>query len=144
VRRNSRKRSAFTFKISSLLKINSPLVGSIKRVMHRTKVDLPEPDRPITTKTSFGATSNETSLTAMVLPVLFRSSVRLKSASGVPINLSALGPKTFQRFRTEIIDDNAASVSRQSVGVRKPPRSSRLIVGPNVLTFKEFLETMLT
>ena len=30
----------------------------------RTSVDLPEPDRPMTTKTSPGATSKETSLTA--------------------------------------------------------------------------------
>ncbi|MFM2103501.1 MAG: hypothetical protein RL740_588, partial [Actinomycetota bacterium] len=47
-------------------------------------------------------------------PVLFLSSVRLKSASGLPINLSAFGPKTFHTFRTEIIDgidDTLASVA---------------------------------
>ena len=79
--------------------------------MQRTNVDLPEPDKPMTTKTSPLATSKDTSRTAMVLPVLFRSSVRLKSASGVPINFSALGPKTFQTFRTEIIEVKPTSVA---------------------------------
>ena len=42
----------------------------------RTSVDLPEPDSPITTKTSPGATSNETSRTAATQPVFSRSSCR--------------------------------------------------------------------
>ena len=35
----------------------APAVGSISRVRQRTSVDLPEPDRPMTTNTSPGATS---------------------------------------------------------------------------------------
>ena len=45
-------------------------VGSISRVRHRTSVDLPLPDRPMTTKTSPGRTSNETSSTAIDPAVL--------------------------------------------------------------------------
>ena len=71
--------------------------------MQRTKVDFPEPESPITTKTSPGATSNETSRTAIVFPVCARSSERDKSANGEPTTLSAFAPNTFQRFRTEII-----------------------------------------
>ena len=77
-----------------------PAVGSISRVRHRTSVDLPEPDSPITTKTSPGATSKETSLTAAMQPVFSSISARLMSASGVPMIWSAFGPKTFQRSLT--------------------------------------------
>ena len=61
----------------------------------RTSVDLPEPERPITTKTSPGQTSNETSRTAATQPVFARSSARGRSASGVPSTLSARWPKIF-------------------------------------------------
>jgi hypothetical protein len=73
--------------------------------MHRTSVDLPDPDKPMTTNTSPGATSKETSRTAIVLPVLARSSVRDKFASADPITFSGLFPKTFHTFCTEIIGD---------------------------------------
>ena len=77
-----------------------PAVGSISRVRQRTSVDLPEPERPITTKTSPGATSKETSLTPATQPVFFFRSARERSASGVPMILSAPGPKIFQRLCT--------------------------------------------
>ena len=67
-----------------------PAVGSISRISVRTSVDLPEPERPITTNTSPGQTSSETSLTAATQPVLARSSERGSSASGVPTIRSAL------------------------------------------------------
>ena len=51
-----------------------PAVGSIRRMSVRTSVDLPEPDRPITTKTSPGQTWNLTSRTAVMQPVCSRSS----------------------------------------------------------------------
>jgi hypothetical protein len=41
-----------------------PAVGSSSRLMHRTSVDFPLPDRPITTNVSPGRTSNDTSRTA--------------------------------------------------------------------------------
>ena len=71
-----------------------PAVGSISRVRQRTSVDLPEPDRPITTKTSPGATSKETSLTPTTQPVFSFRSARDSSASGVPMILSALGRRS--------------------------------------------------
>ncbi len=58
----------------------------------RTSVDLPDPDSPITTKTSPFATSNETSRTAATHPVLASNSARESSASGDPTIWSALGP----------------------------------------------------
>ena len=77
-----------------------PAVGSISRVSIRTSVDLPEPDRPITTKTSPGATSKETSLTAITQPVFSWRSLRDRSASAVPMILSERLPKIFQRPST--------------------------------------------
>ena len=74
----------------------SPAVGSISRIRVRTSVDLPEPDSPITTKTSPGQMSSETSRKATVQPVFRRSSPRGSSASGVPTIRSACAPKIFQ------------------------------------------------
>ena len=103
--------------MSSPSRRTSPAVGSMSRVMQRTSVDLPLPDRPMTTQTSPGRTSNDTSRSAIVEPVLRRSSSRDRSASGVPMILCSAGPKTFQRFRTA------------RVGVAVPP--SR--VGPSIV-----------
>ena len=50
----------------------------------------------MTTNTSPGQTSSETSRTAATQPVLARSSARGSSASGVPITWSAFEPKIFQ------------------------------------------------
>ena len=47
--------------MSSSYSFTVPAVGSISRVSSRTSVDFPEPESPITTKTSPGATSKETS-----------------------------------------------------------------------------------
>ena len=56
----------------------------------------------MTTKTSPSATSKVTSRTAAVQPVSARSWSRGRSAYGVPTILSACGPNTFHRLRTEI------------------------------------------
>ncbi len=81
---------------------DGPAVGSISRVRQRTSVDLPEPDRPMTTKTSPLRTSKETSRTAAVQPVRERSSAASRAASsGSAGTRSALGPKTFHRPSTE-------------------------------------------
>ena len=45
-----------------------PELGSMSRERQRTSVDLPDPDRPITIRSSPGATSRETSLTAATTP----------------------------------------------------------------------------
>ncbi len=47
--------------MSSPYSFTVPAVGSMSRVSSRTSVDLPEPERPITTNTSPGATSKATS-----------------------------------------------------------------------------------
>jgi hypothetical protein len=81
----------------------SPAVGSMSRVRQRTSVDLPDPDRPITTNTSPGATSKVVSRTAAVQPVLASSSRRDSAVSAASVGTrSALGPNTFHRSRTEI------------------------------------------
>src|SRR4051812_37973864 len=73
-----------------------PAVGSIRRISVRTSVDLPDPERPMTTKTSPGYTSNETSRTAATQPVFSRNSARDRSTSAVPMTLAAFLPKIFQ------------------------------------------------
>ena len=50
----------------------------------------------MTTNTSPGQMSIVTSLTATTVPVFSRSSERERSASGVPMILSAFGPNSFQ------------------------------------------------
>ena len=84
--RSCRRRHAVT---SSPSIATVPAVGSISRVRQRTSVDLPEPDRPITTKTSPGRDLEGDVLDAAAQPVLLRSSLRDRSASGVPMILSA-------------------------------------------------------
>ena len=69
-RRSSRSFSWLALRMSSPSSRTSPAVGSMRRVMQRTSVDLPLPDRPMTTKTSPGQTSNETSRRATIEPVL--------------------------------------------------------------------------
>src|SRR5919202_4080780 len=46
-----------------------PALGSMSRLSSRTRVDLPDPDRPMTTNSSPRSTSKPTSWTASVLPV---------------------------------------------------------------------------
>ena len=73
-----------------------PALGSIRRISVRTRVDLPEPDRPMTTNTSPGWTSIDDVADGHDVPVLRCSSQRGSSASGVPMTLSGCGPKIFQ------------------------------------------------
>ena len=83
----------------------------------RTSVDFPEPESPITTNTSPGQTSNDTSRTAATQPVFSRSAARVSSASAVPRMRSAFGPKIFQ------IPEAAMSGSPE----RRAPSRTRLI-----------------
>jgi hypothetical protein len=53
-----------------------PLDGSISRLTQRSRVDLPEPDRPMTTRISPSATSNETLCRPTTAPVLACTSAR--------------------------------------------------------------------
>ena len=53
-----------------------PRVGSISRLKRRTRVDLPEPERPITTKISPSLMARLTSWTPRVCPVFCRMLAR--------------------------------------------------------------------
>ena len=70
VRRVSQQRLVVVAVMSSPSSSTVPPVGSMSRVSSRTSVDLPDPERPMTTNTSPGATSKETS----VMPTTCRSS----------------------------------------------------------------------
>ena len=96
LRRSSRSSAAPAAETSWPAISICPAVGSISRIRVRTRVDLPEPDRPMTTNTSPGQTSIETSRTATTQSVFSRSSPRGRYASGEPTRRSGCGPKTFQ------------------------------------------------
>src|SRR5690606_11303501 len=78
-----------------------PAVGSMSRVRQRIRVDLPDPERPMTTKISPGSTSKETSRTATVHPVASRTVSRSWRSYSLPMMPSAFLPKIFHRLRTE-------------------------------------------
>src|SRR4029453_7217598 len=94
-RRSSRSRAGLAWLMSSPSSSTAPEVGSISRGKHRPRVDLPDPDRAMTTKTPPCAQSNNTSFTAATQPVSAISSARGSDACGVPAILSARGPKIF-------------------------------------------------
>ena len=91
--RRSRSLPASAVRMSSPSNVTAPEVGSISRVRQRTSVDLPEPDRPITTNISPGATSKLTSRTAAVQPVRSISS-RLLNAQQLRRARHLLGLRT--------------------------------------------------
>ena len=75
----------------------------------------------MTTNTSPGQTSNETSRTATTHPVFSRSSPRGRSASGEPTSRSPRGPKTFQT--PSRADDGRTSTDRSGFGRRGGDRA---------------------
>ena len=107
-----------------------PAVGSISRISVRTSVDLPEPERPMTTNTSPGQTSSETSRTAAMQPVFSRSSLRERSASGLPTMRSARGP--------EDLPDALGADQRRAAPV--DPRGARLRGRERAHPVRRFLE----
>ena len=92
-------------------------VGSISRVRQRTSVDLPLPDRPMTTKTSPGRTSNETSRTAIVAALGRDGRV---DGLGVRRLAGALGDLRLRRPEDlpEVADGRARRLSRSGFGSR--------------------------
>ena len=74
-----------------------PAVGSIRRDMQRTRVDLPEPDRPMMMKISPSRTTRLASRTAPMMPAASRS-----ASLGAPFvrssTASASAPNSFQMF----------------------------------------------
>ncbi len=133
-RRRARSRVASMARTSSPSIARLPAVGSISRVRQRTRVDLPDPERPITTKTSPLRTSKVTSRTAAVQPVRSRSSAADRSASAEPGTFAAAlsGPKTFQRPSTEKTDGAAESAGAGAaagvafIGYHRPGSGVRL------------------
>ncbi|CAM5640202.1 hypothetical protein SVIOM342S_08497 [Streptomyces violaceorubidus] len=116
--RMARSRDLSIARTSSPSMAMDPAVGSMRRVRQRTRVDLPEPDRPMTTKTSPLRTSKETSATAAVQPVRERSSAGLRAVrSGSAGTRAALGPKTFHRPSTEKTGGRSATVSVAAAAV---------------------------
>src|SRR5215213_5412156 len=129
-RRSSRSDFSLACTTSSPWNQISPAVGSISRVRHRTSVDLPEPDSPMTTKTSPGATEKLRSQTAATQPVLFLSSLRdMPDSSADRGTWSALAPNTFHRLRTSITGCADPSAPGDSLGraSRSVPRTGSWI-----------------
>src|SRR3954451_13092923 len=72
-------------------------------VRQRIRVDFPDPDSPMTTKTSPFATSKLRLRTAATQLVRSSNSAELRAESSrFPGIFSPPGPKTFQRSRTEM------------------------------------------
>ena len=90
----------------------------------RTSVDLPEPDRPMTTNTSPGDLEAHVA-DGRDASGLRRSSARGRSASGVPTILSALGPKTFQTSSTVISGSRVRSTRSATLGTTAPLHGRR-------------------
>src|SRR5680860_362562 len=76
-----------------------PAVGSIRRFRQRTRVDLPLPDRPMTTKVSPRSMSSETSCSPTVWPVCSRISSLVLSFCSSGRMVSGSGPNTLLRLR---------------------------------------------
>src|SRR3954465_14298751 len=139
-RRSSRSRFWSAAAMFSPSNNTSPAVGSMSRVRQRTSVDLPEPDNPITTNTSPGATSKLTSRTAAVQPVLDIRSRRdsaVRSASAG--TRSAFGPNTFHNSRTEISGSADVVTCRPPSGM-EPELRLGIDVVPDVLGLAVLVE----
>ena len=95
-----------------------PAVGSWMRLIMRTSVDLPEPDNPMTTKTSPWATSNETSRTAATQPGLREQFTTRQVGVGRPDDLVGLGPVDLPHVATR-----DRGVRRLGQGAAPPPGS---------------------
>ena len=96
---------------------------------------MPEPERPITTNTSPGHTSSDTSLTAATQPVVARSSARESSASAEPGIFSAPGPNTFHTPDASIsgvpvrsISGRAAAAATLTIGSRALGSTARAVI----------------
>src|SRR5689334_19990571 len=86
----------------------SPRLGSTRRDMQRTSVDLPEPDSPMMTKISAWRTSMETSRTARTRPAA--TSCSSEGSGCWARKASAPWPNSFQTFRQlSVIVVSAAS-----------------------------------
>ena len=104
-----------------------PEVGGCSRFRQRTSVDLPEPERPITTKISPAPTLNETSLTATTQPLRFRTSAlpwpsrSRRSALSVSRTEDLADAAHRDALAAFVVDHAGHSVSlRRSAAARQP------------------------
>jgi hypothetical protein len=83
-------------------------VGSRRPLSMRSRVDLPEPDRPMTTKIWPGSTVKEASITAAVVPSA-RSPSRSAPSRSLSTASSGRLPKTLYSCSASSLDDTRAS-----------------------------------
>lgn len=71
-----------------------PAVGSTRRLIKRISVDLPEPERPMSTKISPSLTSKETLCTPTICPVRAKTSSFVAPPASMSIACLGLLPNT--------------------------------------------------
>ena len=103
--------SVFSMTFSPWMRI-SPALGSSRRLMWRTRVDLPLPDSPITQKISPSATLKFASATPTTQSNFSSTSDLLRLPARTALSASsARSPKIFQTFLSSI----TSSLIRRSV-----------------------------
>ncbi len=89
----------------------SPLVGSLSRFRQRMRLDLPLPDRPMTTRISPSWTSKLTSATPTACPVFSKMACLVSPWRNNAWACSGESPKTLVRPRTAIFTDCSAGMT---------------------------------
>ena len=126
------------FRKSSPSRVNRPAVGSVSRDRQRSRVDLPEPERPISTKNSPRLISISMSQQPTMWPSALRLSARAAASAPLAPKRPARSPspKTFQSCAQASVMSRLSAISlvfptASVVGVRKT-RSSTVLY----LTFR--------
>ncbi len=101
-----------------------PEVGSARPFSRRSSVDLPDPDRPMTTKSSPGSTAKEASITAAVVPSARSSSRSAPSLTRRTPSL-ALRPKTLNTCSATSFDTCTSSRTAIRTGREAGPSEPR-------------------
>jgi len=117
---SSERRTAATSRppISTL-----PAVGSTSRLTRRINVDLPEPDRPISTKISPSRTSNDTSCRPTTCPVRLNTSSFVAPAAIMSSACYGLLPNTLHRPSTTTLGASIETISSCSGDTRVTQRA---------------------
>src|SRR5687767_14091827 len=122
-RRNARKSRLFMAVTSRFSNFTSPLVGSIKRRMHRPAVDLPQPDSPTSPRVSPRKMSNVTLSTARIGPSsvgkCLTSDRTLTSES--PLWFSVAGMKRFAALPPHIAVRLCLTATMKNTKEARPP-----------------------
>ena len=105
-----------------------PRAGLFKRLTARSSVDLPEPESPISTQISPGATASVAPATPTTWPVSARISSRVRPASRSGSTRFGFGPKMMSTASNEIAARGAGSAvsvrQRAAAGLRNMRSSS--------------------